>query len=440
MPDALPPRHEGIHPMNDAFDLVVVGAGPGGMAAAATAAETGLQVCMVDDNPSPGGQIWRNKAGEVTRNRNASDWLRRTQNSRVERRMGWRAVTVSRPGEPTAVRIERDGECVDIKYSSLILATGARELFLPFPGWTLPGVYGAGGLQAFVKSGFDISGKRVVVAGTGPLLLAVAAGLQCAGARIAAVVEQAPLRQLAQFSLGLLFGHIGKLIEGAGYAWSTLGTPYHTGSWVIGASGDERVSKVRISSGSQVTEIEADMLAVGFHLIPNTELAQLLHCECKGGYVVVDSLQQTSVKGIYCVGEATGIGGVEKALIEGRIAALAASGESNRAKSLFKLRDRQMRFVEGLASTFRLRDELRTLATDETVVCRCEDVPHGQLAACHSWREGKLHTRCGMGACQGKVCGPATQFLYGWEAPTPRPPIFPVDVGTLAVTSGTERA
>ncbi len=419
--------------MSDAFDLVVVGGGPGGMAAAATAAEAGIRVCLVDDNPSLGGQIWRSKVGGGATNREAAEWLQRVQKGRVERRMGWRAVSVaSAPGQPAVLRIERDGEYVDIRYSSLIIATGARELFLPFPGWTLPGVYGAGGLQAFVKSGLNISGKRVVVAGTGPLLLAVAAGLRHAGARIVAVVEQAPLRRLARFSLDLLFGHAGKLIEGAGYGWNMLGTPYRTGSWVVGALGDERLKKVRVSLGAQVVEVEADMLAAGFHLVPNTELAQLLHCECEGGYVVVDPLQQTSVEGIYCVGEATGIGGVEKAQIEGRIAAFAVSGQTDQARSLLRLRSRHMRFVDGLASTFRLRDELRTLAANETVVCRCEDVSHGSLAVCHSWREAKLHTRCGMGPCQGRICGPATQFLYGWEAPRPRPPLFPVDVATLA--------
>jgi NADPH-dependent 2,4-dienoyl-CoA reductase/sulfur reductase-like enzyme len=266
-------------------------------------------------------------------------------------------------------------------------------------------------LQAFVKSGLNISGKRVVVAGTGPLLLAVAAGLRRADARIVAVVEQAPLRRLGRFSLNLLVGHTGKLIEGAGYGWSILGTPYWTGSWAVGALGDERLRKVRVSSGSQVVEVEADMLAAGFHLVPNTELAQLLHCECERGYVIVNPMQQTSLEGVYCVGEATGIGGVEKALIEGRIAALAVSGQMNEARSLTRLRNRHMHFVDELASAFRLRDELRTLATNETVVCRCEDVSHGTLAACHSWREAKLHTRCGMGPFQGRVCGPATQFL-----------------------------
>lgn len=427
--------------MSDAFDLVVVGGGPGGMAAAATGAEAGFRVCLVDDNPALGGQIWRNKAGGRSTSRAATEWLRRIREAGVVERTGWRAAVVpSAPGQAAALRIESGGDYADIEYSSLILATGARELFLPFPGWTLPGVYGAGGLQAFVKSGLDIAGKRVVIAGTGPLLLAVAAGLRRAGARIVSVVEQAPLRRLARFSLDLLFGHAGKLIEGAGYGWSVLGTPYRTGSWVTGVSGDMRLRKVRVSSGSRVIELEADMLAAGFHLVPNTELAQMLHCRLEGDYVVVDPLQQTTVKGIYCVGEATGIGGVEKAEIEGRIAGLAASGQADRAKALFTARNRQARFVSGLASAFRLRDELRSLAANDTVVCRCEDVRQGSLAGCHSWRQAKLHTRCGMGPCQGRICGPATQFLYGWEAPRPRPPLFPVDVTTLGGLPEEERA
>jgi D-hydroxyproline dehydrogenase subunit alpha len=428
--------------MSDAFEIVVVGAGPGGMAAAATAAEAGRRVCLIDDNPEPGGQIWRGGVGQRRPNAAAAEWLRRLQSGGVAVRSGWRAVDLpfATGQAPAALRIEREGQCADIEHSSLILATGARELFLPFPGWTLPGVYGAGGLQAFVKSGFDISGKRVVIAGTGPLLLAVAAGLRGAGARIVTVVEQAPVARLAQFSLSLLSGQAAKLVEGAGYGVRTLGIPYRTGAWVSSASGDESLRKVEVVSGSRVLEIEADMLAVGFHLVPNTELAQLLRCELKDGYVAVDELQQTTVKGIYCVGEATGIGGAEKAQIEGRIAALAASGQRERARALFEARDRQMRFASNLAAAFELRDELRALAKNETVVCRCEDVQHGSLAGCRSWREAKLHTRCGMGACQGRVCGAAARFLYGWDTRHPRPPLFPVEVATLAGVKATGEA
>lgn len=413
--------------MKAAFDLLVVGAGPGGLAAAATAGEAGMRVCLVDDNPSAGGQIWRRSVAQE--DVKAARWLRRIENAGVDARFGWRAVVVSASG---ALRIEQSGQFFDIAYASLVLATGARELFLPFPGWTLPGVYGAGGLQAFVKSGFDIRGKRVVIAGTGPLLLAVAAHLRAAGAHVVSVVEQAPLRRLAQFSLGLIREQAGKLIEGTGYALRTVGLPYRTGAWVTGAFGSERLQKVAIRSASRILELETDILAVGFHLVPNTELAQLLQCELEHGYVRVNELQQTSVSGIYCIGEPTGIGGSDKALVEGRIAALAVTGKVDQARTLFRFRERQMRFARNLAAAFVLRDELRHLPMDDTWVCRCEDVPHSALAQCNSWREAKLHTRCGMGPCQGRICGPAAEFLFGWKAPAPRPPLFPVEVATLA--------
>jgi len=414
--------------VSDAFDLVVVGAGPGGLAAAATAAESGLRVCLVDDNPAAGGQIWRTRLADGPA-KAAARWLRRIEIAHVEVRFGWRAVVSPAPG---ILRVEQSGQFADLEYAALVLATGARELFLPFPGWTLPGVYGAGGLQAFVKSGFSVRGKRVVIAGTGPLLPAVAAHLRSAGARIVSVVEQAPMRRLLQFSASLLGRQAGKLFEGAAYALRLAGIPYRTGAWVMGAQGDERLEKVTILSGLNVLELDADMLALGYHLVPNTELAQLLSCELDRGYVRVDELQQTSVKGIYCIGESTGIGGVDKTQIEGRIAGLAVARKPDQARTLVGARDRQMRFVRNLADAFALRDELRHSPDADTLVCRCEDVSYRELAECGSWREAKLHTRCGMGPCQGRICGAASEFIFGWKAPAPRPPLFPVEVATLA--------
>jgi NADPH-dependent 2,4-dienoyl-CoA reductase/sulfur reductase-like enzyme len=412
--------------MTPQVDVLVVGAGPGGLVAAATAAEAGMNVCLVDDNPFAGGQIWR--AGIEQSNAHAARLVRRLQQERVQMCFGARAVDAP---APRTLRIERSGAFTDIEYGSLILATGARELFLPFHGWTLPGVFGAGGLQAFVKSGFDIRAKRVVVAGTGPLLLAVAAHLRAAGARIVSVVEQAPMRRLARFSLGLARGHIGKLAEGAQYALSTAGK-YCTDAWVASALGHQKLEKITVHSGSRVDEIACDLLAVGYHLVPNTELPQLLHCETDGRFVRVNDFQEASVRGIYCIGELTGIGGLDKAQVEGRIAALAAAGKTESARSLFPHRDRHVRFARNLAAAFSLRGELRHLAAGSTLVCRCEDVPYEAISHCRSWREAKLHTRCGMGPCQGRICAPATEFLFGWKPPSPRPPLFPVDIETLA--------
>jgi NADPH-dependent 2,4-dienoyl-CoA reductase/sulfur reductase-like enzyme len=341
---------------------------------------------------------------------------------------GWQAIDQPAPG---LIRLERSGEGRDARYGKLILATGARERFLPFPGWTLTGVTGAGGLQALVKAGLDARGKRVVVAGSGPLLLAVAAGLADAGARIVGVYEQARLIRLAGFGMTLL-GQAGKLAEGVRYRLKTLKAPYRTSSWVTRVEGQDRVESVTVTDGRKDRKLTCDWLACGFHLTPNLELPRLLGCHVAGGYIDVDLLQQSSVQGVACVGELTGIGGVEKSLVEGQIAGWAAAGREAEARALTPRLQRLRRFASRLDRAFALRPELRALSAAETVVCRCEDVARAALEGYASWREAKLHTRCGMGACQGRVCGAAAEFLFDWEYSGLRPPIFPANVSTLA--------
>jgi NADPH-dependent 2,4-dienoyl-CoA reductase/sulfur reductase-like enzyme len=146
----------------------------------------------------------------------------------------------------------------------------------------------------------------------------------------------------------------------------------------------------------------------------------------------VDEYQRTTVDDIYCAGEATGIGGLELSLVEGEIAGFAAAGREDKARRRFMERAAHRRFAMTLGRTFALRAELRGLPHDETLVCRCEDVTWGRVRACKSWREAKLHTRCGMGACQGRVCGAATEFLLDWKTESVRPPVFPVRIGNLA--------
>jgi NADPH-dependent 2,4-dienoyl-CoA reductase/sulfur reductase-like enzyme len=341
---------------------------------------------------------------------------------------GWQAIEAPSPGR---LRLERDSETRDIGFAKLILATGARERFLPFPGWTLQGVMGAGGLQALVKSGLDAKGKRVVLAGSGPLLLAVAAGLTKSGARIAGIYEQAQLGRLAAFGISLL-GHPAKLAEGARYRIQTSSAPYRTGCWVVGAKGKGRVEQVIVTDGRKEWTLACDWLGCGFHLVPNLELPQVLGCRITGGYVAVDDLQQSSVPHVACVGELTGVGGVEKALVEGQIAGWAAAGRDAEAHALAPRRKKFERFAMQIDCAFALRPELRGLADAETLVCRCEDVTHAALKERSSWREAKLHTRCGMGACQGRVCGTATEFLFRWERAGMRPPVYPAKVFTLA--------
>lgn len=293
---------------------------------------------------------------------------------------------------------------------------------------------GAGGLQALVKGGLPIAGKRVVLSGSGPLLLAVAAELARRGAHIEGVFEQASLGSLLRLTGGLI-GHPQKLLEGFRYRNSIRQAPYRAGSWITEAHGAEargnnRLASVTASCGGRLREIECDFLGCGFHLTPNLELPRLLGCQVERGSVSVDSEMRTSLDGIFCAGELTGIGGLEKALLEGEIAGRSAAGKPT--AHLHRRRERLVLFGRYLDTAFRVRPEIATLSRDETVICRCEDVNRSALAAARNWREAKLHTRCGMGPCQGRVCGPVTAFLFGWEQERFRPPSMPASLATLA--------
>jgi NADPH-dependent 2,4-dienoyl-CoA reductase/sulfur reductase-like enzyme len=224
----------------------------------------------------------------------------------------------------------------------------------------------------------------------------------------------------------------GKAPEALRFAYDLRGIPHWTDCWPVAAFGNRRVEIVRISRQGQTSEIQCDYLACGFHLIPNVELPRMCGCKLQQGFVEVDECQQTSVTGTYCAGEPTGIGGLELALVEGEIAGYAATNWEDRAKHLFAKRARHQKVVGILKDAFPLRSELKNLARPDTLVCRCEDVPHERLCEHSSWRAAKLHARCGMGPCQGRVCAPAAEFLFGWEIDSVRPPVFPVRCSSLA--------
>ena len=411
------------------FDVAVVGAGPAGISAALAAADSGRTIGLIDDNPAAGGQIWR-AAYNSARLSASSIWFDRLNKSAVQIVRGARVFHAA-AGELAA---ESDDSVIQISYGKLILTTGARELFLPFPGWTLPNVMGAGGLQALIKSGLDISGKRIVIAGTGPLLLAVAAYAGKCGAKVIGICEQTTRSRMARFGLNMMLIP-GKAAETLRFAYELRGIPHWTDCWPVAAFGNRRVETVRISRHGQITEIECDYLACGFHLIPNVELPRMCGCGLRDNFVAVDEYQQTSVPGIFCAGESTGIGGVDLALVEGEIAGYAATNWEDRAKHLFAKRARFQKVVRILQDAFPLRPELKNLARPDTLVCRCEDVPHERLCEHASWRAAKLHARCGMGPCQGRVCAPAAEFLFGWQIDSVRPPLFPVRCSSLTAMS-----
>lgn len=411
------------------YDVLIVGAGPAGLAAAYRAANAGLRVAVVDDNPHAGGQIWRGEHRKPT-SQEAQEWFERIRRADIELIYGARVFQVV----TNTLLAETARGVIELTYANLILATGARERFLPFPGWTLPNVIGAGAFQALVKTGLSIEGKKVVVAGSGPLLLAVAGYLRERGADVLLIAEQAPARRLARFGLNL-FG-TGKSTQALDLKRRLKGLKYLHGCWPAAAYGEEKLTSVAFARGGfrggKTWRVECDYFACGFHLVPNLELAELLECVIQDGAVRVDEFQQTSVPHVYAAGEATGIGGLELSLVEGEIAGLAASGKRDEARKLFAARAKGKGFARVLNETFALRNELRDLVRAETLVCRCEDVSFGRLKSHQSWREAKLQTRCGMGPCQGRVCGPAVEFLFGWKVESVRPPIFPVRVESLA--------
>ena len=410
------------------LELLVVGAGPAGLAAALAAAPSGARITVLDDNPAPGGQIWRDGPAAVLpapalRLREA---VARCTNVRVL--CGTRVISAV---GPRALLLEDAQRGWTQHFDTLILCTGARELLLPFPGWTLPGVTGAGGLQALIKAGLPVRGERIVIAGSGPLLLAAAATARKAGAHVVRIAEQARFSSVAAFAVQL-----ARWPSKALQAVALAHPRYRTATHVVSAQGDQGVESVKLSQAGRVYSLACDRVALGFGLVPNTQLGQLLGCALStapGGAsaLQVDTLQATSVPGVYAAGECTGFGGAERALAQGKVAGLAATQQFQAAQQVWPERARWEGFATQLHRHFALSGVLRELPRADTVVCRCEDVLHGTLSQCGDWTDAKLRSRCGMGACQGRVCGAAAEFLYSWRAPAPRPPLSPARISTL---------
>ena len=409
-------------------DVAVVGAGPAGLAAAVQAADAGASVLVVDQSPGLGGQIWRHRAGAPVP-RNAARLLHAFARSDAEY-IGGATVVDAEQGRLALATSE---SAVHVRARTIVLATGARELFLPFPGWTLPNVFGVGGLQALIKSGLDVRGRRVVIAGTGPLLLPVAASAVQHGARVEAVAEQTPRRRMIAFAAGL-WRSPGKLALAARYRTSFLGTRLRAGTWIVRAEGARVVERAVLTDGRREWVVPCDLVGAACGLIPNVEVGIAIGCRATSSGIAVDAGQQTTVSGVFAAGECTGIGGEELALVEGAIAGRAAAGRD--AAAWYARRNRLRAFAARLDAAFALRPELLLRADAQTVVCRCEDVRLGALDRDWGARQGKLATRAGMGACQGRVCGAALERMFAWEAPVLRPPLAPVTAAVLRDLDG----
>lgn len=441
-----------------AAPVVVVGAGPAGMAAARAAAGAGVRVLLVDSGPRLGGQYHRQNslrpAGEPGEPGELPETVRHVPDSVVwalERLPGGHRVHLQTgPADGPG----RRGHTVDTP--ALVLATGAYDRALPFPGWDLPGVCTAGAAQALAKGQGIRVGERVLLAGTGPFLLPVAASLTGAGTRVAAVLEaNGGLTGWLAEPAGLWAGR-GKLGELAGYAalLARHRIPYRRRSTVIEAHGRDRVEAVttarldrdwHVLPGSE-RRVEADAVCVGFGFTPQLELALSARCATHEGFVTVDAAQATSVRGVFAAGELTGIGGAVLSADEGTVAGTAAAraaGARPRAplRALRAVRSGR-RFAAALQSAFPVRDGWRGWLRDDTLVCRCEEVGYGELRRAAEERDAqgvralKLVTRAGLGHCQGRVCGPNVGALTGLPDPgtafARRPLAAPLRLGELA--------
>jgi len=463
--------------MNESTDLIVIGAGPAGMAAAATAATLGLTVTVLDEQARCGGQIYRNISKNADKNQElleilGTDYARGSALAKefADSDIDYRPdTTVWQVGAGGSVSISRDGKAESIQGRHILVATGALERPVPVPGWTLPGVMSAGAAQTLLKGSAMVPSGRVVIAGSGPLLLLVAQQLAAAGAEVAALLETTkPGAYLA--AAGTIFGalkapeYLRKGLDMRGRVRAT-GMPWHTGIRGLAAEGEGRLERVSFDDAGKRRSIDADVLLLHEGVVPHVQITRQLGCDHEWvddqrfWRPVLDDWGGTSIEGISVAGDGGGIGGAEAAAVAGRLAALeiahrlevlASGGRDARAQSWRAEWTRHMAIRPLLDRLFRPNPEILVPRDDATVICRCEEVTAGQL------REGvalgatgpnqlKAYMRCGMGPCQGRLCGLTVAEVIAEARGKPvaeigyyniRPPIKPVTLGELAALDG----
>lgn len=459
-------------------DVAIVGAGPAGLAAAVEVARVGLRVALVDEGARPGGQIYRQSpqrfhaahdshAGESPSHRRGATLLAELNRHQVA---AFHGATVW-DAKPQRLAFEQQGVAHVLNCRRLILAPGAYDLCVPFPGWTLPGVITAGAAQVMVRGFLLKPGTRALVAGTGPLLLPTVTSLLRAGVQVVAALEANPRSAQLRAGLGMLRS-CARLRE----AWHYLAALRKHRvdlrlSWgVVRAEGKPDLCGAVIAKldahGKVVpgTEqrVEIDLLCTGYGLLPSIELARLLGCDVhhvpvRGGWLPKhDQDQQTTVPGVYVAGEIAGIGGSDVAVAEGQIAGLAAARSlgsaapdaAARLSAAQRQRAKERKVSDALLGAFPVPQGLYDLADDATTVCRCEDVSFAQLRETArvfgaDLRSIKMGSRAGMGPCQGRICqsavfGLAQRRCGARDAVMPclvaQVPVKPVSVATMLAT------
>ncbi|MFV0457588.1 MAG: NAD(P)/FAD-dependent oxidoreductase [Actinomycetales bacterium] len=468
---------------SDPYDVLVIGAGPAGLAAAGAALAAGARTGILDAAARPGGQYWRHPltpAADARTARYHHELPRyrtlvaavaplRASGDYLAGHEAWLVVpdddgfavhlraggSGSRAGQP----VDRGERSVRLRARRLVIATGAYDRQIPFPGWDLPGVMTAGAAQALLKGHDVVVPGRVVVAGTGPFLLPVAAGLLAGGGDVAAVVEAARARAWSRH-VGAVAGTAGKLGEALGYAAQLARhrVPVLTGAMVTRAEGEDRLEAVVVERRgpdgrprpATARRIPADILAVGWGFTPRLELAVAVGCrtgtDADGSVVgIVDDSQASSVEGVYLAGEVCGVGGAELAVTEGRIAGAAASGDRTPPLRLRRRRSRLRAFAAAMHAAHPVPQAWIDRVEPDTTICRCEEVTAAALRdavdrlGADNARAAKLMVRTGMGWCQGRVCGYPTSCLVARWTGQPvrdtlveRPVAAPITFGALA--------
>ncbi|NYF12848.1 NADPH-dependent 2,4-dienoyl-CoA reductase/sulfur reductase-like enzyme [Pseudoclavibacter sp. JAI123] len=438
--------------------VAVVGGGPAGLAAAVAAAEHGARVTLVESSRELGGQYWRHLPDERDGHRQSAmhhgwstyqDLERRVRSSPDITVLAETSVwAVDAPtaagrgpglGVPTLQLLTGPADAATrvpstLRPDAIVIATGAHDRTLPFPGWDLPGVFTGGAAQAFAKSERIAVGGNVVVAGAGPFLLPVAASLAQVGSRVIEVVEANRIPRLASGWLPKpwqLAGAPGKVSELFGYVAGQLRhrIPYRVGEAVVEAHGDGRVERVTIASidaqwrpipGSE-RQVACDAVCVTHGFTPRLEVAIAAGCALSDDrFVVIDESCATSAAGVYAAGEVTGIGGVDLSLAEGRVAGHCAAGGAARDPQVSDAQRRRAvfgAFAARIDAAHGVRPGWQDWLRDDTIVCRCEEVTAGQLrgkaaaTGSRSLRSQKLATRAGLGICQARICGRSAEEL-----------------------------
>jgi glycine/D-amino acid oxidase-like deaminating enzyme len=464
------------------YDVLIVGGGPAGMAAASTAADAGLDTVLIDERPTLGGQVYKQPGPgmRVTDPREMGRQYRagralidEVEASSAAVRLRTSVVDLEPDVDGWIAMVHTEGDPVEsVRARRVIVAAGAHDRPVVFPGWTLPGVMTAGGLQTLAKTQAFIPGQRTVFAGSGPVALAFPAQLAGYGANIVTALEAGPAPSpvdLAKIALAAP-GNVGLLMDAAKYQSSLIAhrIPLRYGRMVVRAEGDGRVERVvharvdanwRVVPGTEET-VEADVLCLGYGFTPSAELLRLAGCEFDtvedlGGAVVrKDEWCRTDVTGVYAAGDGAGVEGSAVAADEGRIAAFAVAQDAGlrapeataaAARPLVRRVARRRALTKATQRMYGVGDGVFRLADAETTVCRCEGVAQAEVRAAVETAPDvsavKALTRAGMGPCQGRMCGRHIAAMIAEQsgvsvadvAPaTPRMPVRPVGIGSIA--------